>query len=327
MQKPIIQLDHVSRRFGGRDVLKDIDLQVPAGTITGLVGPNGSGKTTLLKLMAGFIKTTSGDVRLFGYDPFVQRSDVMRRARFAFAPPAVYGSLTAWEHLKFLSATGMRKHERPMRSEIWTVLETVGLADRADDKAHTYSFGMKQRLVLAQALLPMPALLVFDEPTDGLDPIAVVELRGLLKRLQTEHNLTIVLSSHLLSEVEKLVDTIFVLNDGRPVFCGSPDKLLGEERRIVIRIEGKLKAGIDVLRQQGIEPEVNQGGRLLLPGGSIRLHEAAKLLRKQGLKLIEFHEKQPGLEDAYIKRLQEASDLARLQRNPQSCINNMAKNS
>ena len=221
----------------------------------------------------------------------------------------------------------MRQHERPMRSEIWTVLETVGLADRADDKAHTYSFGMKQRLVLAQALLPMPALLVFDEPTDGLDPIAVVELRGLLKRLQTEHNLTIVLSSHLLSEVEKLVDTIFVLNDGRPVFCGSPDKLLGEERRIVIRIEGKLKAGIDVLRQQGIEPEVNQGGRLLLPGGSIRLHEAAKLLRKQGLKLIEFHEKQPGLEDAYIKRLQEASDLARLQRNPQSCINNMAKNS
>jgi ABC-2 type transport system ATP-binding protein len=142
----------------------------------------------------------------------------MRRARFAFAPPAVYGALSAWEHLKFLSATGMPPHERPRHSEIWTALKTVGLADRAKDKAHTYSFGMKQRLGLAQALLPMPALLVFDEPTDGLDPIAVVELRDLLKRLQTEHNLTIVLSSHLLSEVEKLVDTIFVLNDGRSIF-------------------------------------------------------------------------------------------------------------
>ena len=313
MQDTIILLDRASRRFGRRDALKGIDLQVRAGTMLGLIGPNGSGKTTLLKLMAGFIKTTSGDVRLFGYDPFVQRSEVMRRARFAFAPPAVYGSLTAREHLKFLSATGMRPRERSTRGEIMAVLETVGLADRADDKVHTYSFGMKQRLNLAQALLPMPALLVFDEPTDGLDPIAVVELRGLLKRLQTEHNLTLVLSSHLLGEIEKLVDTIFMLNDGRQVFCGSPDKLLGEERRIVIRIEGELKAGIDLLRQQGIEAEVNGGGRLLLPGGSIRLHEAAKLLREQGLKLIEFHEKQPGLEDAYIKRLHEASGLSRLQ--------------
>ena len=192
MQEPIIQFDQVSRRFGGRDVLKNIDLQVPGGIIAGLVGPNGSGKTTLLKLMAGFIKTTSGDVRLFGYDPFVQRAEVMRRARFAFAPPAVYGSLSAWEHLKFLSATGMPPHERPTHSEIWAALETVGLAARAKDKARTYSFGMKQRLGLAQALLPMPSLLVFDEPTDGLDPIAVVELRDLLKGLQTEHKLTIV---------------------------------------------------------------------------------------------------------------------------------------
>ena len=311
MQQPIIQFDHVSRRLGGRNVLKDIELQVPAGIIAGLVGPNGSGKTTLLKLMAGFIKATSGDVRLFGYDPFVHRAEVMRRARFAFAPPAVYGSLTAREHLNFLSATDMRPSERSTRDEIMTVLETVGLADRADDKAHTYSFGMKQRLNLAQALLPMPALLVFDEPTDGLDPIAVVELRGLLKRLQTEHNLTLVLSSHLLGEIEKLVDIIFMLNDGRQIFCGSPDKLLGEERQILIRIEGDLKVGINVLRKHGIEPEVNGNGRLLLPTEAIRLDEAVSLLDKQGLKLMEFHEKHPGLEEAYIRRLRQTSDLSR----------------
>ena len=304
-QQPIIQFDHVSRRIGGRDVLKDINLDIPAGTIAGLVGPNGSGKTTLLKLMAGFIKTTSGEVRLFGLDPFIHRAEVMRRARFAFAPPAVYGSLTAWEHLKFLSATGMPHGELSTRSEIMAVLETVGLADRADDKAHTYSFGMKQRLSLAQALLPMPSLLVFDEPTDGLDPIAVLELRGLLKRLQTEHNLTMVLSSHLLGEVERLVDTIFMLNEGRSIFYGPPDKLLGEERRIVIRIEGELKAGVSVFRRHGIEPEVNGDGSLLLPADSIRLQEAVLLLREQGLKLSEFHEKRSGLEDAYIRCLQD----------------------
>lgn len=311
MQKPIIQFDHVSRRLGGRVVLDGINLHVPAGIITGLAGPNGSGKTTLLKLMAGFIKPTSGDVRLFGYDPFSQRAEVMRRARFVFAPPAVYGSLTAWEHLKFLSASGLHRHERPARNEIRAVLETVGLADRADDKANTYSFGMKQRLGLAQALLPMPSLMVFDEPTDGLDPIAVVALRDLLKRLQTEHNLTIVMSSHLLSEVEKLVDTIFVLNDGQPVFYGSPATLLDEERHIEIRIEGELKLGIDVLRKQGIEAETSGNDRLLLPSGSILLPEAAILFRKQGLKLIAFHETQPRLEDAYVKHLQGSADFPR----------------
>ena len=262
--------------------------------------------------MAGFIKATSGDVRLFGYDPFVHRAEVMRRARFAFAPPAVYGSLSAWEHLHFLSATGVQPRERSTRDEIMAVLETVGLADRADDKAHTYSFGMKQRLNLAQALLPMPALIVFDEPTDGLDPIAVMELRSLLKRLKSERNLTLVLSSHLLGEIEKLVDIIFMLNDGRHIFGGSPDKLLGGERQILIRIEGDLNAGIDVLRQHGFDPEVNGNGRLLLPTGAIQLDEAVRLLGKQGLKLMEFHEKQPKLEEAYISRLRETSNLSRL---------------
>ena len=308
----IIELSGLTKAFGSVKAVNDLSLEVPKGSIYGFIGPNGSGKTTLLKLMAGFIKTTSGNVRLFGYDPFVDRAEVMRRARFAFAPPAVYGSLTAREHLKFLSATNMRPRERSTRDDIMAVLETVGLADRADDKAHTYSFGMKQRLNLAQALLPMPALLVFDEPTDGLDPIAVVELRGLLKRLQTEHNLTLVLSSHLLGEIEKLVDIIFMLNDGRHIFYGSPAKLLGGERQIQIRIEGDLKAGIDVLRQHGFDPEVNGNGRLLLPTGAIQLDEAVRLLGKQGLKLMEFHEKQPELEEAYISRLRETSNLSRL---------------
>jgi ABC-2 type transport system ATP-binding protein len=312
MQDTLIQFDHVSRRFAHREVLKGIDLQVQAGRIFGLVGPNGSGKTTLLKLMAGFIKATSGKIRLFGYDPFVHRTEVMRRARFAFAPQPNYGSLTAWEHLEFLSAIGVPQSERPARSEILAALESVGLADRANDKVRTYSFGMKQRLGLAQALLPLPELLVFDEPTDGLDPIAVVELRGILKRVQTQHNLTIVLSSHLLSEVEKLVDTILMLNDGRPIFCGSPDKLLADERRIVVRIEGDLRVGLKAFGKRGITAEANGDGRLLLPPGSVRLHEAAKLLRQQGLKLIEFHEKQPRLEDAYIHRLHEVSDLSPL---------------
>ncbi len=311
MQETIIQLDRVHRRFGRRDALKGVDMRVHAGSMLGLVGPNGSGKTTLLKLMAGFIKTTSGTVRLFGYDPFVQRTEVMRRARFTFAPPPIYGSLTAWEHLKFLSAAGVRRSERIGRREIMVALEKVGLGHRANDKTRTYSFGMKQRLGLAQALLPMPELLVFDEPNDGLDPIAVAEMRTILKRLQNEHHLTIVLSSHLLSEIEKLVDTLLMLSDGQPVFCGPPAKLLEDERRIEIRIEGDLAVGIDAFRKHGLKAEVDGDSRLLLPAASIRLNEAAALLGSQGLKLIEFHEKNPGLADAYIRRLHYVSNYPR----------------
>jgi ABC-2 type transport system ATP-binding protein len=305
IQDTIILLDKASRRFGRRDALKGVDLQVRAGTMLGLIGPNGSGKTTLLKLMAGFIKTTSGTVRMFGYDPFTHRTEVMRRARFAFAPPPIYGTLSAFEHLKYLSAAGVSQSERVGRDEIMQALETVGLAHRAHDKAATFSFGMKQRLGLAQALLPLPELLVFDEPTDGLDPLAVAELRGTLKRLHVEYNLTIVLSSHLLSEVEKLVDTLLALNEGGVIYCGTPAGLLDGGRRIEMRIEGKLEAGISALHRQGFNPEINGDNRLLLPVGSIRLHDAAKLMEEQGLRLIEFHEKRPGLADAYLQRLKD----------------------
>jgi len=313
IQDTIILLDKASRRFGRRDALKGLDLQVRTGTMLGLIGPNGSGKTTLLKLLAGFIKTTSGTVRMFGYDPFTHRTEVMRRTRFAFAPPPIYGTLSAFEHLKFLSAAGVSQKERVGRREIMQALETVGLAHRAHDKAATFSFGMKQRLGLAQALLPLPELLVFDEPTDGLDPLAIAELRGTLKRLQTEYNLTVVLSSHLLSEVEKLVDTLLALNEGGVIYCGTPAGLLDGGRRIEMRIEGKLAAGIDALRRHGYKAEINGDKRLILPAGSIRLHDAAKLMKEQGLRLIEFHEKRPGLADAYLQRLKDGFERSQLQ--------------
>jgi ABC-2 type transport system ATP-binding protein len=288
--------ERVGQRLGSRYALQDINLEVRAGTVLGLIGPNGSGKTTLLKLMAGFLKPTFGSLRVFGRDPYRHRAQIMRRTRFAFAPPPTYGALTA----------GLRKGDRIRDDDIMQALETVGLADRAHDKAATFSFGMKQRLGLAQALLPLPELLVFDEPTDGLDPIAVAELRGILKRLHADYNLTIVLSSHLLSEVEKLVDTLLLLNAGQSIYCGSPAGLLEGRRRIEIRFAGDLQAGMDTLRQQGLEPERNGDQRIFLPAGSIRLPDAAKLLGDRGLELIEFHEKQPELEDVYRKRLEES---------------------
>ena len=312
MQKAIIEMDQVGRRFGRRDALNGIGLEVHPGTMLGLIGPNGSGKTTLLKLMAGFIKSSCGTVRVFGRDPYIHRLEVMRRARFSFAPPPVYGALSAYENLKYICGAGMRSGEGIDRRQIMQALETVRLADRARDKASTFSFGMKQRLGLAQALLPLPKLLVFDEPTDGLDPIAVTELRGILKRLQTDYNVTIVLSSHLLSEVERLVDTLLVLNEGEILYSGSTAGLMDGGRRIEIRIEGKLEAGIDALRRHGFKPKANGNEGLTLPAGSIGLQDAVNLLNARGLKLLEFYEKRPGLADVYLQRLQGAANPSKL---------------
>ena len=162
----------------------------------------------------------------------------------------------------------------------------------------------------------LPELLVFDEPTDGLDPLAVAELRAILKRLQAQYGLTIVLSSHLLSEVEKLVDTLLVLNEGRALYCGTPAGLLDSGSRIEMHIEGKLAAAIDALGRQGLKPEINGDKRLMLPVGSIQLLDAANLLRDQGLKLIGFHERRPKLADAYLQCLKDGFKRSQLQGKP-----------
>jgi len=155
-----VEVRGLGRRFGARIALAGVELRVEPGEIVGPVGPNGSGKTTLLRILAGLLRASAGEARVFGLEPFGRRELVMQRARFAFAPPALFESLTAREHLAYLSRLGLRSEAFPTPSAIESALETVGLRERAGDRVHTFSFGMRQRLLLAQALLPLPELLV-----------------------------------------------------------------------------------------------------------------------------------------------------------------------
>jgi ABC-2 type transport system ATP-binding protein len=298
-----IRLSAAGRRFGARVALDGVHFELAPGRIAGLVGPNGSGKTTLLKLLAGFLEPDAGEVRVFGLDPFRARAQVMRRTRFAFAPPALFASLTAREHLVHLARLG--GGERPSVAELERTLETVGLEGRADEPVRSFSFGMRQRLALAQALLPRPELLVLDEPTDGLDPLAVLELREVLRRLRDEHGLAVLLSSHLLIEVDRLVDDMLVLAEGRAVFRGAPSELRRGGERLVIEAAD---AGLaeEALRARGLVPETNGDGRLALPIGVLELEDAARLLAEAGTRLVGFQVERPSLESALLARLRAA---------------------
>ncbi|MBI1850415.1 MAG: ABC transporter ATP-binding protein [Planctomycetes bacterium] len=304
MDSARVEVNGVGRRFGRRVALDAVDLEVRAGEIVALVGPNGSGKTTLLKILAGLLRPTSGTVRVLGLDPWRERPRVMEQARFAFAPPLLYESLTAREHLDLLAA-GRRSN---VSSEtVGDALTRVGLAARADDRVATFSFGMRQRLALALALVPRPQLLVLDEPNDGLDPLAVLELRELLNRLRREEGVAILLASHLLIEVEQLVDRLLLLDEGRTVFCGTPEQLCGSAGRLCLTVEEAGRAA-EMLCSRGFAARALDGRSVVLESRSIGLAKAAEILGGAGLALHEFHEERPTLEKALLERLRAARD-------------------
>lgn len=296
-----VQVSGLEKRYGARRAVAGIDLAVGPGEIVALVGPNGSGKTSLLRVLAGLARPSAGTARVFGLEPFRERAEVMRRARFSFAPPALFPALTAREHLDHVAAAGSA---RPSRSEIDAALELVGLAQRADDRVRTFSFGMRQRLALALALVPRPELVVLDEPTDGLDPLAVLELRAILRSLRDEHGVAILLASHLLIEVDELVDRMLVLSEGREVFAGTPSELVRDTERISLTADDPARA-LELLRDAGHVALHDGNGTVELPGATLALDEVAEILRSGGIRLEAFHARRSTLEEVLIERLRE----------------------
>lgn len=303
MSSPVVETRGLTRRFGRRVALDQADLTVEPGTIVGLVGPNGSGKTTLLKCLAGFQRASSGTARVHGLDPWRERAAVMASTRFAFAPPALFEGLTAREHLIHLASLGATPSRRELRVEIDAALERVGLLGRAKDRVGTFSFGMRQRLGLALATVPLPKLLVLDEPTDGLDPLAVLDLRRVLQDLRGEHGVTVLLSSHLLIEIDRLVDSMLVLNEGKTLFQGTPAEMCRGSERLRLLTDDAERAHA-ALREGGQGPELLEDGVLEVRDPSLTLESASELLRARGVELRSFHLHRPSLEQVLLARME-----------------------
>ncbi|AYA38393.1 ABC transporter ATP-binding protein [Hymenobacter oligotrophus] len=212
----LAETSHLSFRFGQRQVLHDVNLHVPQGSIYGFLGPNGAGKSTTLRILLGLLPSPAGSVQLFGHDLGRHRLQVLDRVGALIEMPSLYDHLSGLQNLE---ATRRLRGLAKGRSE--EVLEVVGLTADGHRAAGEYSLGMRQRLGLALALLPDPELLILDEPTNGLDPTGIIEVRELLRRLQQEHGKTILLSSHLISEIERVATHVGVIQQGRLVFQGS----------------------------------------------------------------------------------------------------------
>lgn len=222
-----IETRNLTHKFSaGETALDDVNLTVETGSIYGFLGPNGAGKTTTLKLILGLLKKQRGDIFVFG-EPFERnRVEILRRTGAMIESPSIYGHLTATENLKVL-----QKVYNCPKNRIAEVLQIVGLENTKNKKANQFSLGMKQRLSIAIALLNHPSLLILDEPTNGLDPNGIIEIRELLKTLANSEGITILISSHILSEIEKLVTHTGIINRGKLLFQGTLPELVNKQKR------------------------------------------------------------------------------------------------
>ncbi|MBA4848934.1 ABC transporter ATP-binding protein [Emticicia sp. BO119] len=222
-----IQVSNVSHQFSNQEyVLDNINLNVREGSIYGFLGPNGAGKTTTLRLILGLLKKQKGKIEIFGKPFDSHRIEILNKIGSLIESPSIYGHLTAINNLKV-----WQKIYQSPDNRIGEVLELVGLAHTKNKKASQFSLGMKQRLGIAVALLHNPSLLILDEPTNGLDPSGIVEIRELLKRLNQQHGITIIISSHLLGEIEKLVTDVGIINKGKMLFESSLTDLMNRQHQ------------------------------------------------------------------------------------------------
>jgi ABC-2 type transport system ATP-binding protein len=243
----MIELRHVFKTFAGRTAVDDLSVTVPRGEIFGLLGHNGAGKSTAIGMMLGQVWPTSGEVKICGHDVQTNRRAALMQVGAIFETPVFYDYLSGRRNLEILST-----YTAPTsRARIAEVVEWVGLTGREQSKVRTYSHGMRSRLALAQALLPRPELLILDEPSDGLDPEGIHEMRQTILRLQRELGLTILLSSHLLNEVEQLCTRIAVLQQGKKVFEGSISDVKAARGKVALKTPQFLTAS-KLLLERGL---------------------------------------------------------------------------
>ena len=293
----IISTSHLSKKYGSVLRVNDLDLRVPEGCIYGFLGPNGAGKSTTLKMILGLVRPTAGDIAVFG-EPMMRRNRlaILKQVGSLIESPSYYGHLSGEENLRIVQ-TMRGVPEKNIRE----VLEIVRLTDAKDKRAAHYSLGMKQRLGLAAALLGYPRLLILDEPTNGLDPAGIQEMRELIKELPQRFGMTVVVSSHLLAEIDQMADHVGIIREGELVFQDSLTALHSRSKHhLALRTTDNLHAQA-ILRERRLHVSEGEGYLVLPLLNDDTTAALAELLVTQSIGVLRLEERQKSLEDIFLE--------------------------
>ncbi|MCY4435767.1 MAG: ABC transporter ATP-binding protein [Chloroflexi bacterium] len=291
---PVVQTEGLTKRYGSILAVDDLSLTVPRGHVFGLLGPNGSGKTTTMGMLLGLTRPTAGSFSLFGEQG--NNLDALRRVGAIVETPTFYPYLTGRQNLAYFQGI----LGRGTASELDDLLEQVRLADRADDRFHTYSLGMKQRLGLAYALLGDPELLFLDEPTNGMDPAGMAEMRGLIRSLGTKDR-TVFLSSHLLNEVEQVCDSVVILSKGKLIAQGSVDELLKGRGQVRLRTTDNAQAVAVLAALEWVDDVKTENGTVVVTAPSERAAELSAALSRAEIYVTELSSGKESLESYFLE--------------------------
>jgi len=291
----MLEIRGLSKSFGGKPALRDVSFAVARGEIHGLLGHNGAGKSTTLGIILGMVMPDAGDVTIGGISVLTHRSQALRKVGAIFEAPAFYDYLSGWDNLRLLMGYSGGFDPEAARE----TAEIVGLTKRIHSKVRTYSHGMRQRLALAQSLLPEPELLLLDEPTDGLDPEGIKWFRDFILRLRDERGMTVLFNSHLLAEVELMCDKVTILREGKRVFEGAVGGLHEDDLMFEADLEPWERA-LPIIH--ALDGEVVSGKRIRLPHGADPAALVESLV-KAGVRVRALAPVKRSLEDLYMEML------------------------
>lgn len=292
----IVTTQNLSKRYGSKYCVKDINLSVSEGDIFGFLGPNGAGKSTTLKMILGLMRPTDGNVKVFGKDFEGNRQLILSQTGSLIESPSYYAHLSGLENMRIVQ----RLRDIPEKN-VWEALKIVRLENQKDKKVGQYSLGMKQRLGIAMALLSIPKLLILDEPTNGLDPAGIGEIRELIKSLPKRYGMTVLISSHLLSEIEQIATSVGIINDGNMMFQGNMDELKNMSHpNIMIKTRNNMLAK-ELLSDKGFSPFYREDSLVFGNLTDEQVIQVNRSLTAANIDVLRIEENKKNLESIFLE--------------------------
>ncbi|MFN2744814.1 ABC transporter ATP-binding protein [Bacillus sp. z60-18] len=296
MEQNIVLTKNLTKKFGKQTSVSGLEMKIEKGQIYGFLGPNGAGKTTTIRMLLGLIKPANGNIQLFGQDIRQNRLQILQRIGSLVESPSYYGNLTGRENLEVIRSV----RDLP-EGRIGEVLEIVRLTKVADRLTKEYSLGMKQRLGIAAALMSKPDLLVLDEPTNGLDPAGIHEIRELIKELPDRYGMTVLVSSHLLSEIDQMATQVGIILNGKLIFQDDIEALRKKQKPLLKIGANNIHEAQSIIQNRGLHAKLQEGNLWISETSPEFVSEINGILVQSGVSVYRLEEVKRSLEDIFLE--------------------------